>query len=81
MKEVKVPESDKYFVNTMFIGGFALLSLVGAVVLESVKLASLDLFNAATIVLVAIAFIGGFVCLAIGWYTLGYRELKYGKST
>jgi hypothetical protein len=80
MTEIKVPESDKYFVNSMFVGGFALLSFVGGVMLESVKIASLDLFSLGTSVLVLLAVVAGLVFLSIGWYTLGNRELRNGKS-
>jgi hypothetical protein len=78
MKGKMIPESDRYFANTFFIMGFALLSFVGGMILESVKLSDMSLFNFMTTSLFLFSFIGGFVSLAIGWYTLGHRELRDG---
>lgn len=75
-----IPESDKYFANVFFVGGFALLSIAGGIILESIKISSMDLFNIGTAIVLIVVIIVGVVCLYIGWYTLGYRELNHGRN-
>ena len=75
-----IPESDKYFANVFFVGGFALLSIAGGIILESVKISSMDLFNIGAIIVLIVSIFTGFACLYIGWYTLGHRELSYGRN-
>lgn len=75
MREVKIPESDKYLANAFFISGFAFWSLIGGMSLELLKTGDVKLLSLNNIVvLIALALIG-LAFLGLGWFTLGKWDL------